>query len=351
LNSICVFTSDIAALLGISTFDPQQVVERYLKKYDFEFIEKVNDCVNSEIETLNIKAKKKEVELKDLEIDLETKKITQRQFNVNKSKIENEKQKIVEKNETLEENKDLLNLSKKDYIEKKIGTENLLVITKEKDINKQKVLSKELIKKNIKGKDSVLFTKKMTSLINTNYGIEKEMSAIELFEKKENIKLNTSQTFYKTDICKIENTKFIMGGKVDGLCENYIVEVKNRTRCFFYKIREYEMVQIQMYMHILNYDKVKLVEKCKGEIRIKDVKKDDKFINEILKKLEIFCNIFLNLLNSENLKKKYYSGNFTEKQEFIYKYIFTKIEEKFNEEMEIEIKEMDNPNEDCLIDE
>ena len=338
MNSICVFTSDIAALLGISTFDPQQVIERYLKKYDYEFIKKVNESVNSEIEILNVKTKEKEVELQDLEIDLETKKITKRQFDLKKSKIENEKQDIIEKNETLEENNDLLNLSKKDYIEKKIGTDNLLVITNEKDLEKQKVLSKELIKKNIKGKDSILFTKKMTSLINTNYGTAKEMSAIEMFEEKEHIKLNTSQTFYKSDICKIDNTLFIIGGKVDGLCENYIVEVKNRTKCFFYKIREYEMVQIQMYMHILNYNKIKLVEKCKGVIRITDVERDQSFIDEILKKLEIFCKIFLNLLSSENLKNKYYSGTFSEKEDFIYKYIFSEIERQFNDETQNEIE-------------
>ena len=91
--------------------------------------------------------------------------------------------------------------------------------------------------------------KETESFINKTHGTLKEESAIEIYEKKFNVKLNTNQEFYKCSLDNLDTSQFewYIGGKVDGLyidnndrSKSYIVEVKNRTKGFFSTLRDYE---------------------------------------------------------------------------------------------------------------
>ena len=65
-----------------------------------------------------------------------------------------------------------------------------------------------------------------------------------------------------------EDDKFIwsINGKVDGITtDGYVVEIKNRQKALFNTVRDYEMCQIQLYLHSLNIDIGYLVELLPGD--------------------------------------------------------------------------------------
>ncbi len=161
--------------------------------------------------------------------------------------------------------------------------------------------------------------KKAESLINKTYGTLKEYSAIEMFEKKYKTKLDTNQKYYKTLLTTFKDINWYIGGKMDGIQkeDSYIVEVKNRTKNFFVKIRDYEMTQIQIYLHLIGFENAKLVEKYKCNIRVTDISKDTLWINRTLENLKIFIENFCNFLDNEDLKKEYLNLSFEMKKVFL----------------------------------
>lgn len=346
MNKVFLFISDVSTLLGVSRYNPQNCFERLFKKYDYKTIELIK---TETVKTIQEITKQKEVVNKkadEIKKKLSEKKLTQRQYDIESEKIKKEEFKLTKTITDTQERIDLLTLSKKEYIEKKVGKDNIQTINSAKNITDKNEKTKEL-KKHLEdntelSKETIeLISKEVKNMINTEYGIEKESNAIETFEKIENVKLNTSQEFFKCNLCTVNDTEFFLGGKLDGIHKDYIVEIKNRTRQFFYKIRDYEMIQIQLYMYILNYKNAKLVEKLNQKIKIHNIERDDILIQEILEKLNIFCNLFTEFLNNDKKKREYYTSSFIEKENFIYSNFYLKIESEYlklknNDEMIID---------------
>ena len=57
----------------------------------------------------------------------------------------------------------------------------------------------------------------------------------------------------------------------------------------FKSVPKYELVQVQIYMRLINLDNAKLVEQYKDDIYTHIIKRDDILINDILSKLKLFC--------------------------------------------------------------
>ena len=351
-QNIFLFISDISTFLGVSRYNPQNCFERLFKKYDYKTIENITNISKESIENFSKEKILKDEITENLKNQLLQKKITKRQFDFFNSKNEKEKQDIIKSIENTQECIDLLTLSKKDYIQKKIGNENMDKINSAKSLKDKKEKTNEItndLKKNTNlSKETIsLIDKEVKNIINTEHGIEKESNALETFEQIENVKLNTSQEFYKFKINTFDNYDFWLGGKLDGIHEDYIVEVKNRTKQFFYKIRDYEMIQIQLYMFLLNYNKAKLVEKLNDKIKIHDIYRNDELIKEILQKINIFTKLFINFLNNPDKKKEYYTSSFIEKENFIYYNFYLKIDSEFSKIVNKEIGE--NNSMECCI--
>ena len=66
---------------------------------------------------------------------------------------------------------------------------------------------------------------------------------------------------------------------------NYVVEVKNRTKGFFNSLREYEKTQIQLYLLLTGFKNSKLVEKYNSKIRVTDVPVEQSYIDDIFEYL------------------------------------------------------------------
>jgi hypothetical protein len=125
------------------------------------------------------------------------------------------------------------------------------------------------------------------SLVNTEHGIRNEEKVIKIIEETKKEKVDRSNKLYKKEISQ----GIVLCGRIDGLCDGYIVEVKNRMNGFFSSLREYENTQVQLYMWMLDgIEYTNLEEHYKGETKTTRVYKDEEYIEEIIERLQSFCD-------------------------------------------------------------
>ena len=131
----------------------------------------------------------------------------------------------------------------------------------------------------------------------TNHGTRNEKKTAQTDKMAAN--LHEDESFYKYDICVIEGTLYQVVGRIDRIQQNEdgsrtLVEIKNRANGFFNTVRDYEMVQCQTYLQMLeDVGYCRLVETYEGESKSYLIERDyPKWKDEILPKLQTFCEIF-----------------------------------------------------------
>jgi hypothetical protein len=113
--------------------------------------------------------------------------------------------------------------------------------------------------------------KLMNSATNVVFGCRNEGRGIDAFTNITGKTIQAKQnklvyTFHTDTLADNQVVEWNITGKYDGLTsDNEVVEVKNRQRKLFNEIRDYEMCQIQTYLHILQSDKGFLVEVLGGK--------------------------------------------------------------------------------------
>lgn len=133
----------------------------------------------------------------------------------------------------------------------------------------------------------------------TNHGIRHEDKTA---DTDPNFKVD--ETFYRYDVCTIEDTKYEIVGRIDRLVANddgslSIVEIKNRTNYLFKTVRDYEEVQCQTYMEMLNIDTCKLIEQYNEQMCTHLIQRNKRqWDTEVLPKLKNFCEYFHSLLST-----------------------------------------------------
>jgi hypothetical protein len=111
----------------------------------------------------------------------------------------------------------------------------------------------------------------MNSATNVVYGCRNEGRGIDAFVNITGKTIQDKQTklvfnFHTDTLADNQVVEWNITGKYDGLTtDNEVVEVKNRQRRLFNEIRDYEMCQIQTYLHILQSEKGYLVEVLGGK--------------------------------------------------------------------------------------
>lgn len=104
------------------------------------------------------------------------------------------------------------------------------------------------------------------------------------FKKKELFRFDSKNVTYKV----------IIGGRIDGYVdESTILETKHRRNRLFGFIPKYEMVQIEMYLHILNLKKCLHVENYNGLQNKTEYAQNDTFLNEIKDQMKQYFDKFL----------------------------------------------------------
>jgi hypothetical protein len=349
--------SEIASFIGKNPYDCVAPFERLWKKCDAEEYNKAMNEISKSLQDYQLSIDSIEVTKKNLLLQLESKQITKRQYTKTLKEVESKENETKDIIKDITEKVDNVKLTKTEQVEKALGTE---IVSQIKDANidtstKREVTNKLIEQLDISEESKQVLFRKTENVINTTHGILTEDSAISQFEKKFNVKLDTSQQYHKRKINSKQYDWFI-GGKVDGLYldespdKSYVVEVKNRTKGFFSSLREYEKVQIQLYIWMLDLTQARLVEQYKGKIRISVVYRDDDFIEDILESLEIFAkNIEEKFLNNYQIKRDYLNKNDSQKKVFINKLYLSEITQYLN--MKFEKKVIDKgTSEDCLLD-
>jgi hypothetical protein len=138
--------------------------------------------------------------------------------------------------------------------------------------------------------------------LSTNHGTRNEEKTAKFDKMAAN--LTEDDTYYTHDICKIEGTLYQIVGRVDRVQTNEdgsrtLVEIKNRANGFFNRVRDYEEIQCQTYMQMMNgIDFCRLVETYNGESKSYLIQKNgDMWTQEIVPKLQNFCEHFHGMLS------------------------------------------------------
>jgi len=132
--------------------------------------------------------------------------------------------------------------------------------------------------------------------VNTNHGTKTEDKIVETVAIEQGIKFKRSDELYKLPLGRIDGTDYVVRGKIDRLQEEngemILVEVKTRMNKLFKEVRDYEYIQVQMYLQMLpgNIRKAKLIEQYMDQNESHWIDRDDDlWNNEIKPALLNFC--------------------------------------------------------------
>ena len=361
-KKLFLFTSDIAAFIGQNEYDFVTPFERLWKRCDPDDYNTIINENKTKLLSQNLEITDLEKQKDTLQTDLDTKKITKRQYTLRTNKIDKQLSELKVKSDCLEKMIDDIDLNQEQRLKKTLGEESIrLVQSKTIETDEKRENIKNTIKKmDISDKQKQTLLKESENFINKTHGTLKEESAIEIYEKRFDVKLNTSQEFFKKriDNCNFNsNFDWYIGGRIDGLYidkedknKSYIVEVKNRTRGFFTALRDYEKTQIHIYMYMLSIPMAKLVEKFNDKIRITVIYQDDDYLKDVLYYLNIFAENFESkFLNQDSLKIDFVKSDRVQKQMIIRKLYLNEIRKRVNEKLESNLKDDLDDDYDCLI--
>ena len=141
------------------------------------------------------------------------------------------------------------------------------------------------------GDQKIMVKDHMRKLVYTNHGTKAEDTTADLDETI----LHKDETFYKLKIAEIEGTEYVIVGRIDRFEKNAdgsrtLVEIKNRTKNLFNKVRDYEMVQVQTYLQMMNLSKARLVEQYNNTRKSYHIdRNDDLWVGMVKPGLENFC--------------------------------------------------------------
>lgn len=333
MNRIYINISDIPTYLGRARWDLQRPIERLWEKYNkTDFLNFKNNCqeLSFEKDIKNILQNDDLVNNFDSCIESnDTEKILEIVDKLNISVSENEIKNIESVKKIINNKIDDIKFESNKKVETFKYTDEQLIQQKLKttDINELKTEKHTNNKKQdiIKNITDNVIKEKAKSLINKSHGINNENNALDVYEKQTNITLDKTQKYYSKFLFNYNNNDWYIGGKMDGIdVENKtIIEVKNRTRCFFNNVRDYEMTQIQIYMYLKDYNNSVLVEKLNNKIKKTNIKYNKDYLNTTLFELKEFIKEFDIFMNSDELKKEYVLNTHDEKNNILNNLFFS----------------------------
>ena len=281
--------------------DDNEIVKNITKKNNLNLEKEIKKCINSK-DVTELDNNKKSIIKKVDDKKKENKKIIENFINnidtikTDKKKVESMKKKIL-KNFDNKKNKSEVKKILENLDELKNNKNNII----KKLENETKEEKKEL-KKNL------------DSLGNRNFGINHENQVLRLFEEKRGIRVMEDTKFYKRNLFSTESLKWMIGGRIDGITEDgTIIEIKNRIYRLFYRLRDYERIQIQTYMYIFRAENGVLVESRNGNINMIDVEFNEAKYENIINKIKNFANFFNNFIGDLNMKRTLLIGTEEEK--------------------------------------
>jgi hypothetical protein len=169
-------------------------------------------------------------------------------------------------------------------------------------------------------------TKKVCSITNKTHGITNEDSILNEFCRlSEKTIVGSNEWVNSIYIGSAFNIEWFIIGKYDGITsDSELVEAKMRQKCLFKKVRDYENVQVQLYLHALKFEKAYLVESFtnkKGErnIYVNEINYDEDYVvNTIIERLKKMTQFFEVFIKNDEYKEELLKGDKTRKIYKIY---------------------------------
>lgn len=339
---MCVFVSDIPTFISYSQYGVVSGFERLLKKVDKDDYNKIMDILKTSIT-------KKEQELDVMDLDTDAPEAKERQTEIDELKMHVNKTQLT-KEEFMKETLGKQQVEK--IIDSKFTTE-----TKKRNLTKliNQTDFKEEIKKDLK--------QKVQTLVNTDHGNKEETQVLDNFKELTKTNLDESQKFHRKYVFTIEtdNCNYLVsiGGKMDGIDHDNkkVIEIKNRVRRLFGMWREYEKAQLMCYLYLTNYPKGVLVERYRNRSNELELDYSEKYMDDILGRLKIFCQEFCKFIERPlQEKQEFYSQTERDKEDHILDILDT-VNQIYNEskdteldtESEAEMKEYNSDISSCLL--
>ncbi len=149
----------------------------------------------------------------------------------------------------------------------------------------------------LKNKDNSDLKNYINGHINKKRGIKNEDKIIKEYSKKYNKKITDNNSkLYKLHLFNIDKYKFYICGKIDGIENNKLIEVKNRKNRLFTFIPEYEQIQIQIYFKLTGLSTGELIQNHNDEQSILPINEDNDIWNTIIQELNIVSHKIIELL-------------------------------------------------------
>jgi RecB family exonuclease len=139
----------------------------------------------------------------------------------------------------------------------------------------------------ISAADKQTLVEHLRSKCYTTHGTRSEDKTSTKLTEETGAVLVKDNAFYNLTLLEMDDVTFVITGKVDRIevgpdGSRTLVEIKNRTRGLFKSLREYENVQIQVYLQMLGLVHAKLVEQYNNSINTIAVDRDEELWVNVL---------------------------------------------------------------------
>jgi hypothetical protein len=150
------------------------------------------------------------------------------------------------------------------------------------------------------------------SRVFTKYGSNREDVVYEEL-RRQGLDIQKNPAFLKKQMGRIGDDVWYLGGKIDAMTKDRtrVVEIKNRVRRLFGTVVEYEHVQLQSYMQLLNVQHASLAEcftpkDLVMQINVMNIDRDDAWWESvIMPKLTKFVTLVLELVDDADAQDLY----------------------------------------------
>lgn len=144
--------------------------------------------------------------------------------------------------------------------------------------------------------DKSLLLEHVKNKVNTTFGIRSEERTAQKLATDHGMILKPDHKQYSLNIANGGLYDYVVMGAIDRFeysqdgSSKTLIEIKNRTKRLFKKPVEYEVIQVQTYLEMVNLPLAKLVEHYNNETFTIEIKRDPEMWHEsILPGLEEFC--------------------------------------------------------------
>jgi DNA polymerase III epsilon subunit-like protein len=127
----------------------------------------------------------------------------------------------------------------------------------------------------------------VTSRLASSFGVVQEERVIQ----HHGITQNNARP-YHLRVCTRGGLTYGLVGRIDGFVDGQLVEVKNRTKRLFRKVRDYEQVQLEVYMRMVDVHSATLLERLTDDVvheQKHHVARNDELWDYVLAECASFC--------------------------------------------------------------